>query len=424
MRCSSRTERALAGNTQLLLSTCLSLAAWATPLLAPQELAEARRTFRTQLTEELRETRPLRPPPPDRFELLRYAAPSGRNWAYLSVHAPAQEPRPAIVWLTGGFPPARGGVYVWAPGPTENDQSASAYRAEGVVMFVPTVRGTANNPGVQEAFLGEVDDVIAAARHLRSLEGVDPERIYLGGHSSGATLALLVAESTDLFRGVVAFGPVGRVTDFGGRTWPFDATDPEEVRLRSPLEFLGSIRTPTLVVEGSRANVEDLELLDAATDNPHVTFVLLEDEDHFTPLAPVNRWLARRIASGTDALPATADEVEAAVRSFQREEREARDLRLLEGLRAQGHAPGATATLEFTCRLHRTKRVDEVSARFSGFALGDVVESIDDDEAPCLLVRWRRDVPLTPEAVFEASAAFRAACRAAWVKDLGWALAP
>jgi dienelactone hydrolase len=327
------------------------------------------------------------------------------------------------VWLTGGFPAARGGPYVWRPGPPENDQSAAAYRAADVVMLVPTVRGTADNPGVQEAFLGEVDDVLAAARHLRSLEHVDPERVYLGGHSTGGTLALLVAESTDLFRGVVAFGPVGRVTDYGGRTWPFDPADPAEVRLRSPLHFLDSIRTPTLIVEGSRANVEDLLLLDEATDNPAVRFVLLDDEDHFTPVAPVNRWLARRIAVGDAGLPpASADEVRAAVHEFQREQREARDLRTLADLRAEGIALGEPTRVEFTALLRTAERLEDVRTCFEGFAPGAVDPHVDEAGDPVLLLRWRRELVLTPRALFEATAAFRTACRAAWVQDEGWTL--
>lgn len=389
-------------------------------VLAPQDLAEARRGFHTQVTEELREARPLEAPPPDRFTLVQYPAPAGPTWAYLSTHADAEARRPAIVWLTGGFPTARGGRYVWEPGPAENDQSASAFRAEGVVMLFPTVRGTADNPGVQEGFLGEVDDVLAAADHLRSLEHVDPERVYLGGHSTGGTLALLVAESTDRFRGVVAFGPVGRVTDYGGRTWPFDTSDPAEVRLRSPLDFLASIRTPTLVVEGSGGNGEDLALLDETTDNPAITFVLLDGEDHFTPLAPINRWLARRLGRGEDGLPATADEVRGVVHEFQREQREARDLRQLADLRADGVVFGAPVSLEFTCRLYTAERVDEVRTGFVGFTPGEVREAVDADGDPCLRLSWYRELPLTPEAVFEASSAFRAACRATRVRDEGW----
>ena len=75
-------------------------------------------------------------------------------------------------------------------------------------MMYPSLRGGNNNPGHMESFFGEVDDVLAARALLAKLPYVDPERIYLGGHSTGGTLALLVAECSGAFRGVFAFGPV------------------------------------------------------------------------------------------------------------------------------------------------------------------------------------------------------------------------
>lgn len=59
----------------LFLAACLTLVASTTPLPAPQGLAEARRGFRTRLTEQRREARPLQAPPPELFTLVRHAAP-------------------------------------------------------------------------------------------------------------------------------------------------------------------------------------------------------------------------------------------------------------------------------------------------------------------------------------------------------------
>jgi hypothetical protein len=47
---------------------------------------------------------------------------------------------------------------------------------------------------------------------------------------------------------------------------------------------------------------------------------------------------------------------------------------------------------------------------------------VDEAGDPVLLLRWRRELVLTPRALFEATAAFRTACRAAWVQDEGWTL--
>ncbi len=60
-------------------------------------------------------------------------------------------------------------------------------------MMYPSLRGAHDNPGQPEGLFGEVDDMLAAITYARKLDYVDPERVYLVGHSTGATLALLTA---------------------------------------------------------------------------------------------------------------------------------------------------------------------------------------------------------------------------------------
>ena len=87
---------------------------------------------------------------------------------------------------------------------------ARTARRESIMMF-PTLRGGNTNPGAREYLLGEVDDVLAAAEHLARLPYVDPQRIYLGGHSTGGTLALLDGRiERALRRGVRVRGGHGR----------------------------------------------------------------------------------------------------------------------------------------------------------------------------------------------------------------------
>lgn len=82
----------------------------------------------------------------------------------------------------------------------------------------PSLRGGNTNPGVKEGFLGEVDDVLAAANYFEKQKYVDPKRIYLGGHSTGGTLVLLVSEGSPRFRAVFSFGPAGDVSGWRGRS--------------------------------------------------------------------------------------------------------------------------------------------------------------------------------------------------------------
>ena len=83
--------------------------------------------------------------------------------------------------------------------------------------------------------------------HVAKLPYVDPARIYLGGHSTGGTLALLVAEIGGRFAGGVRLRA-------GRRRWnalsgiaraaglSLDARS-GELRLRSPLHWLAAIST-------------------------------------------------------------------------------------------------------------------------------------------------------------------------------------
>jgi dipeptidyl aminopeptidase/acylaminoacyl peptidase len=147
---------------------------------------------------------------------------------------------PVIIWIVGGFS-NEVGTTPWDPATPDNDQSGSAFHLAGVETMYPSLRGGNNNPGYLETCYGEVDDVIAAAQYLAKQPDVDAGRIYLGGHSTGGTLALLTAESTGMFRAVFAFGPVDDTANYGADSVSYDVNDENEVRLRAPKNFLGAV---------------------------------------------------------------------------------------------------------------------------------------------------------------------------------------
>ena len=175
-------------------------------------LVEARRGFQPKLVPRKSQGDPIPDPPPEIFRKVVYDSPAGKLGAYISQVPDDGQKRPAIVWITGGD--CNSIDDLWSDADPSNDQTASAYRKAGIVMMFPSLRGGNDNPGIKEAFLGEVDDVLAATNYLAQQESVDPRRIYLGGHSTGGTLALLVAESTDRFRAVFSFGPASDVSNY------------------------------------------------------------------------------------------------------------------------------------------------------------------------------------------------------------------
>lgn len=241
---------------------------------------------------------PAPAPPKDVFDRVHYPTPLGDNVAYVTPPSPT-DPRPAIVWIAGGFDWGIG-QGAWSTPERNNDQTARAFREAGIVLMLPSLRGSNGNPGRNECFLGEVDDILAAGRFLATRPDVDPQRIYLGGHSTGGTLALLAAASTDLFAAVFAFGPVADPRGYGDMGCLPTTIDDTEARLRSPIAFLDQIRTSTVVIEGMGGNTSSFGPLEAARGEAPVQLLAVPGADHFDVLAPVTEVIARAILEDRD----------------------------------------------------------------------------------------------------------------------------
>jgi acetyl esterase/lipase len=282
-----------------------------------ESLLEARRNFKTKLVKRAAQREPVEEPPATLFRVVHYDAPGGKYPAYLSPAAKDGKKRPAIIWITGGDCNTIGNV--WHDGPPDNDQTASAFRKAGIIMMFPSLRGGNENPGAQEGFLGEVDDVIAAAEFLAKQDSVDPQRIYLGGHSTGGTLVMLVAAASDRFRGVFSFGPVEDLAGYSPEYTPFDRSNPKEFEMRSPKRWLPSIQSPTFVFEGTNqpGNLSSLQALQRASTNPKVYFHPVKGVNHFSILRPVTKLVADKVLGDegpTTSIRFTDQELSAAVK--------------------------------------------------------------------------------------------------------------
>lgn len=278
--------------------------------LDKEKLANLKKTHVTKLikTEKIGEAVAVPTAP---LEIVQYRSPIGEMPAYVSVPFDKTKKYPAIVWLVGGFSNSIGDTS-WTNFPKTNDQSASVFWKSGVVTLYPSLRGGNQNPGNLESLYGEVDDVIAAAEMLRKLPYVDPNRIYLGGHSTGGTLALLVAESTDIFRAVIAFGPVCDTGKYGQDSVTFEVNDKTERVLRAPIFWLHNINTPTYIIEGEKGNFDDLKLLQKKSTNPLLSFFPLLGKNHFETLYPISGLIAKKLLSEQEFY-LTQAEIESAV---------------------------------------------------------------------------------------------------------------
>ena len=268
-------------------------------LTGPITLDVGRRGFKRRLTRIDRDGTAPAAPPAGVLQLVKYESSAGLLSAYVTPARKDDKKRPAMVWVTGGDCNSidRG---CWTAGADANEQSAAAFRkAEFVVMF-PSLRGGNDNPGAKEGFYGEVDDVLAAAAYLRKQPGVDPDRVYLGGHSTGGTLALLVAECAHPFRAVFSFGPVDAVHQYGPEYTPFSADDPKELRLRSPALWMHAVHAPTFVFEGAvQGNVGPLRNMARQSKNPRLHFFEVKGASHFSVLGPTNRLIAEKLLKDT-----------------------------------------------------------------------------------------------------------------------------
>jgi dienelactone hydrolase len=100
-----------------------------------------------------------------------------------------------------------------------------------------------------------VDDALAAADVLARLPYVDPDRLYVSGHSAGGTLTLLAALTSNRFRAAGSFsGSPDQVAWSRGQPEmiPFDPKDAREFQMRSPLAFARSFKCPVRIYYGDQ----------------------------------------------------------------------------------------------------------------------------------------------------------------------------
>jgi len=190
---------------------------------------------------------------------LRYKSADGLEIpAYLFLpKQPAQDKRPALVWLHGGL----GGLY-------ENsfDLQVQYFLDQGFVVLAPNYRSSGGFnqelARIDASGRKEFEDVAAGVAYLRGLPSIDQARIGVIGFSFGGLITLYaITHRPELFAAAVdVFGP----TDLA--TWYKDAPSsrgallfglggtpeqkPEEYRAASPVNFVERIEIPLLIVHG------------------------------------------------------------------------------------------------------------------------------------------------------------------------------
>lgn len=300
------------GFIMMLLALCLVSCA---PKEERKTFAEAHDEFETKLVKLDSDKDEIPAPPEGVFDLIKYPSEVGDLAAYISSDPGDGQKHPLIIWIVGGWGNGIDG-FPWSYPYWDNDQTASAFWRAGVLTMYPSFRGGSGNPGHYETLFGEVDDIVAACKYAETLPYVDPDRIYLGGHSTGGTRALLAAEYTDRFRAVFCFGAVDEIKYHNNSQFTFDTSNQEEFAMRSPIHWLEDVRTPTFVIEGIDGNSDRAKAMEEASDNENIRYYIIDGADHFSALAPVTDLLAQKILKDTGkeiSLSITQEELDKAM---------------------------------------------------------------------------------------------------------------
>ena len=262
--------------------------------------AEAHDAFTTTLAKKENDDYSIPEPPEGVFDLVSYSSEVGDLAAYVSSDPGDGEKHPLIIWVVGGW---GNGIddFPWVYPEWDDDQTGSAFWQAGILTMYPSFRGGSGNPGYYETLFGEVDDIISAYEYAASLPYVDSERIYLGGHSTGGTRALLASEYTDKFRAVFCFGAVDEIKYHNNSQFTFDTDNEDEYIMRSPIYWLDNVKSPTFLIEGRDGNSKNLERMEEASENNNIHCYVIEGADHFSVLGPATRVVAQKIVEDTDS---------------------------------------------------------------------------------------------------------------------------
>lgn len=273
-----------------------------------ETLFEAHQRFKTQIiNDSFDNTEAPWEAPAEIFNVVKYPAKLGDMYAYLTP-PPANKKNklPAVIWLNGGYGGIGGDDYFWTPQPVENDQTGATFRDPNMVLMIPSFRGENTNPGRYEMFYGELEDLDSAREYLASLPYVDPKRIYVVGHSTGGTRALLASEYSDKFRAIFS---LGGIPDLKLRTegrmmveLPFDKNNKEEFNVRSVYRYIKSIKTPTFYFEGHDYFWDEFNQLRVVAMEHDIPLKIynIKNGDHFNIIVPVSQLIKEKILQDTD----------------------------------------------------------------------------------------------------------------------------
>jgi dipeptidyl aminopeptidase/acylaminoacyl peptidase len=246
-----------------------------------KDLEKERNEFKTNLLKKVKAPQDYQDEaPPVNVSEIIYQSGDLSLKAWMSKKPDDDKKHPAVVYAHGGFAFGDGD---W------ND--IKPYLDAGFIVMTPTFRGENGNPGNFEFLYGEVDDLINAGKYLASQQYIDSNRIFLAGHSTGGTLAMLVALMPSQYSAIATFGASpDQKYNFShgwGKYAPFDLKNSKEIELRSPIEYIECLQKPLYVYVGKddKSYKDSSAKLSEKVDKiGHEIKLSYIDGDHFTSL--------------------------------------------------------------------------------------------------------------------------------------------
>jgi dipeptidyl aminopeptidase/acylaminoacyl peptidase len=192
-------------------------------------------------------------------EELRFKSPDGldlQGWLIKPADFESGKTYPMVLWIHGG---------PWSMYSLAFNWGWQNFAASGYAVLFMNPRGSTGYGqdfvnGIQFSYPGkDYDDLMAAVDAALAKGFIDKDNLFVCGGSGGGVLTAWIVGHTDRFRAAVSMRPVINWHSFVGTTdganwyrqfkkYPWE--DPVEYAVRSPLQYVANVKTPTMVMTG------------------------------------------------------------------------------------------------------------------------------------------------------------------------------
>ena len=193
------------------------------------------------------------------MEELWYTSKDGlkvQGWLIKPANFQPGKKYPMVLWIHGG---------PWSMYDVGFNWSFQNFAASGYAVLYTNPRGSTGYGqefvnGIQHSYPGkDYDDLMAGVDAAIAKGFIDERNMFVCGGSGGGVLTAWIVGHTDRFAAAVSMRPVINWHSFVGTTdgpnwyrqfkkYPWE--DPMEYAVRSPLNYVANVKTPTMVMTG------------------------------------------------------------------------------------------------------------------------------------------------------------------------------